>query len=658
MSIASMPLLDPAIAAQNQRKIEKDRRKKRYHDSQVQETNNHSIVSKRSVELLYRPVVDSETKEWFRHFVPKDKRRSPAINRGYWLRMESIKQAVLRIVALSAETTRVVNLGCGFDPFPFHMLGDTVATCQFFDFDYPELVQRKLGMVRLLPEIMAAIGPELPISEQDRQLGVVMRTRSYVLVGCDLKNSMLYEKQLALLLGAAQAAGPVVFIAEVSLAYMTPKHADAVLEVLSRLPNAHVLVLEQIMPAGARHFFARKMLYHFQNLTSPLQCVETYSTQATQRARFRRFFPSVAVVDLLDSWRQLVLPARRRLVALVEDFDEWEEFLVFCHHYVVVHATNSLSTIFSELMSPAAPPVSCDASIRCIGELDAKFPAAAGGAFGTYMFGGMSQTRSDVLLVAQAGLVLHVKTSQTPGARMCHTFTSLGNGNIILLGGRTRPGHDLDDAWLFHEPSSTWSFLGTLPAACSRHGTVAVDQNLALFFADGTFYKVQILLEGCPACLVAPLHVTGDAVPRMRSFGMVYTPDINEGYIVGGMICNVTPEFSRVLYKFSLHNNAVHVVAVHDSPAFERMGCMLHHHGSKLAIFGGAGPVPQSQDSTIIEYDMQTRVVNGLRISDLVWDTAPVFIGSQLVDSTIIGGGAVCYSFGSHYNKMYEVDFR
>ena len=275
MSIASMPLLDPAIAAQNQRKIEKDRRKKRYHDSQVQETNNHSIVSKRSVELLYRPVVDSETKEWFRHFVPKDKRRSPAINRGYWLRMESIKQAVLRIVALSAETTGVVNLGCGFDPFPFHMLGDTVATCQFFDFDYPELVQRKLGMVRLLPEIMAAIGPELPISEQDRQLGVVMRTRSYVLVGCDLKNSMLYEKQLALLLGAAQAAGPVVFIAEVSLAYMTPKHADAVLEVLSRLPNAHVLVLEQIMPAGARHFFARKMLYHFQNLTSPLQCVET-----------------------------------------------------------------------------------------------------------------------------------------------------------------------------------------------------------------------------------------------------------------------------------------------------------------------------------------------------------------------------------------------
>ncbi|RKP28572.1 hypothetical protein METBISCDRAFT_29032, partial [Metschnikowia bicuspidata] len=77
-----------------------------------------------------------------------------------------------------------------------------------------------------------------------------------------------------------------------------------------------------------------------------------------------------------------------------------------------------------------------------------------------------------------------------------------------------------------------------------------------------------------------------------------------------------------------------------------------------LAIFGGAGPVPQSQDSTIIEYDMQTRVVNGLRISDLVWDTAPVFIGSQLVDSTIIGGGAVCYSFGSHYNKIYEVDFR
>ena len=98
MTAKSKPELDASQLARQRKKIEKDRRRKQYDDLQVQGTNNSSIVSKRSVEMLYTNKLEPEMGEWFKHFVKKGKRRSPAINRGYWIRMETIKQMVTRII--------------------------------------------------------------------------------------------------------------------------------------------------------------------------------------------------------------------------------------------------------------------------------------------------------------------------------------------------------------------------------------------------------------------------------------------------------------------------------------------------------------------------------------------------------------------------------
>ena len=79
-------------------------------DEFIMDTNNSSIVSKRSVEKLYY----ANEPEYFRYFVSKLKRRSPLINRGYWLRMKAVEYTVTRF--LSERTTKrkvVINLGCG-----------------------------------------------------------------------------------------------------------------------------------------------------------------------------------------------------------------------------------------------------------------------------------------------------------------------------------------------------------------------------------------------------------------------------------------------------------------------------------------------------------------------------------------------------------------
>jgi tRNA wybutosine-synthesizing protein 4 len=76
----------------------------------LRQTNNSSIVSKRSVERIYYP----NEPQFFRHFVKKPQRRSPLINRGYWLRMKAIDQVVRQFLEQESEKQKVViNLGCG-----------------------------------------------------------------------------------------------------------------------------------------------------------------------------------------------------------------------------------------------------------------------------------------------------------------------------------------------------------------------------------------------------------------------------------------------------------------------------------------------------------------------------------------------------------------
>jgi tRNA wybutosine-synthesizing protein 4 len=74
------------------------------------QTNNSSIVSKRSVERLYYP----NEAHYFRYFVKKPQRRAPLINRGYWLRMKAIDHVVQKFLEEKTEKKKVViNLGAG-----------------------------------------------------------------------------------------------------------------------------------------------------------------------------------------------------------------------------------------------------------------------------------------------------------------------------------------------------------------------------------------------------------------------------------------------------------------------------------------------------------------------------------------------------------------
>ena len=78
-------------------------------ENSVISTNNSAIQSKRSCERVY-----FKNPHYFRYFVKKPQRRSPLINRGYWLRMKAVDHVVEQFMKESTSKRKVVvNLGCG-----------------------------------------------------------------------------------------------------------------------------------------------------------------------------------------------------------------------------------------------------------------------------------------------------------------------------------------------------------------------------------------------------------------------------------------------------------------------------------------------------------------------------------------------------------------
>lgn len=656
--------MDPVLAnqqARQRKKVEKDRRRKQYDDLQVQGTNNSSIVSKRSVEMLYTTRLEPDSGEWFKYFVNKAKRRSPAINRGYWIRMQSIKLMISKIIEKNSEKhVCIVNLGCGYDPLPFQMLAEKKYTnISFLDFDYPDLLHNKVSMIQESTEILELLGVQC---ECDKSLGVLFAREKYKIVACDLKDKELYVKQLSSLLDSNSTV--TVFVAEVSLAYMKPLHANPIIHLSSQVQNSHFLMLEQILPAGEYHPFAKKMLYHFSHLRSPLQCVQTYLTKELQVQRFKECFEFTEIRNLFENWDFLIPDELKEKVASLEDFDEWEEFIVFCQHYVVIHASSMDQLIYPPTKEFTLFPSSGKARLTPRHQdVQLKFPSAclASPADGTInVFGGLNQTRTNKTLRLTDEEHFEIADQEAPLSRMCHTLTAMDTVSI-LIGGRGRPGEIFED--VYQLSGEKWIKLGALCCPRARHGAVRLNSHEVLVFGGTGNVKNAFEIFDISTGMLRIVPVKGEQFSFFSS-GIAYHEPDNNGYIAGGIIEHNRPTVNDCLYQFTLKDGAVQTTLVARSDAFLRIGCELYLLRSLLALYviGGASNVKcLGIEDTIIRIDFDTHAISGVSFDESDWrQHAPMLLGFSLVPAkdklVIVGGGAVCYSFGSCYNALADLD--
>lgn len=664
------------------KKIEKDNRRKHYEDIQIQGTNNSSIVSKRSVEMLYTTKLNSDLGNWFHYFVSKGRRRSPAVNRGYWIRMESIRRKIDNIVSRYHGTERVtiVNLGCGFDPLPFQLLHreklkSSGVNMNFFDLDYSEVASNKADIIRSSPEIIDVVG-----SDESKMCPSQFKyaSKCYKLISCNLNDTSSYKQFVEKYL--KDTPGVKIFVAEVSLAYMHSAKANAIIELSSKIENSHFLILEQILPCGEDFFFARKMLYHFDHLRSSLNCVKHYPKKSDEVKRFQQFYESVDISDLFECWETLIDDETKLKVGEIEDFDEWEEFIVFCHHYILLHATND--TVF-KLEFCTDPPLeteveesvhikSLDVENREL--LDVKFPDAC--AFGDKILlnSGLNQARTNQSIFlngTKAAKALF--TGELPSPRMCHTITSLIKEEAVLIGGRSRPGHYLNDVFLLQKDK--WVPCKALNIPRSRHCCVSLSLREVLLFGgvrDDSSSSEFIESEGVFSIYDTVtqeekvLQTVGN-IPNLHSSVMTFETESLTGYVIGGFHHGHLPIINDQVYKFELVSDGSVIISdFYTHPLLERASCSAHRiSNNRLLIVGGVSSrISYSRLNWICTLDLTNKIIRTVPIPIDVWhNSPPLLIGcgtvSDVSTSTVycLGGGVVCYSFGSAYNGVYCITY-
>ncbi|ROW06585.1 hypothetical protein VMCG_04459 [Cytospora schulzeri] len=665
-------------------------------DDLVMATNSSSIVSKRSVERLYYP----NEPHFFRFFVNKFQRRAPLINRGYHLRLHVIDVTLRNFLRQPSPKRKVVvNLGCGSDVIPWQCWTRYPQDCHqsqaiFVDVDFPDLVKRKRQVILSTPDL---VSPLSGLKTEDNDAAcphVLLRSDRYCQVGCDLRRTAALEQALASIVDANECL--FLFVAEVSITYMETEHADSLIQWASTIGQSEFCLLEQILPDGPDHPFARTMTNHFEKLSTPIKSVKAYPTIQHQRSRFKsRGWSNLRLHSLWSAWsdEHFLSPEDRRKLDQVEPFDEWEEFALFASHYLLLHAKNYGEESAAASEQPPCPEFPSTDAPTVYKQLTGqhglrRFGAAmvVDDAFGRHsimnLMGLGSTTRLssyDIYKPEGSSLDINVK-AEGPSSRMCYTLTDLGY-STLLVGGRLSPSRANKDCWQFKKDSCQWERTWDLPVPLYRHSTCRLTGSSAALVVGGKPNAVDVsdlVLVYHPSKGWLRCSVQGSAEPN-TVFGALLIcserkqeePLIFTGFLIGGMSDDGVVKTQLLAWRLAIHDDQAPTITF--SPAdvagngtatvLPRLGAVCVQDHNRVYVLGGVGcngVIPQEDEILVCNLDNA-----GLQVSERITIPItgenieiprPLIVGSSIAcprdgQIVILGGGATCFSMGTFWTK-------
>ena len=575
------------------------------------------------------------------------------------------------------------------DTLPFKFIAQEPGLCEnacFVDADFKDLIIKKCAVIRNTPQLSELLKKERPLHNTN----VLLDTDQYIAVACDLQD-LNHLKTVDTILRREKCS--VLFIAEVSMTYMEPQHADAVMQWASQYQNARFCLLEQFLPDGASNPFADTMLRHFQKLKSPIEPAKAYPSLLEQSRRFSKTgWSSVDAKSLWDFWKEDD-PQVRKQIDSIEPFDEWEEFVLFASHYFLLVANkrdlycgekrqgvgtlpgerhSDKSSTEHELWTQFSALGWSNGMRRHCASFATLNPEAV------YVHGGSgSHTRlSDVEIYGRSQPNAHEErqliSHKPPRTELTgHTITEF-HGECLLVGGRSSP--ERASCACYHFDSDAWQRVDDLPMGLYRHCTAAVGDGVLTYGGklDSTRISDQFYFwrrnQGW-----SNLAVTGDhpgprfgaSMINMKSGCYAHSPRNRAVLLNGGM-----NEEGKILdegYELRLSINdsgndvaidckditsKLHLTSM-GHEAIGRFGATLTHLGEDLLLIGGvcnSGVVRQSDEILLIKPNMTVHKTG----AEL--DPRPLLIGvsaQALPDNTVLllGEGAVCFSFGPCWNE-------
>lgn len=447
------------------------------------------------------------------------------------------------------------------------------------------------------------------------------------------------------------------------------------------------------------------MIQHFKNLQTPLRSISCYRDLSSQEHRFKSAgWLSTTARSLWDLWNdeKLIKPAQKCALNAVEPFDEWEDFALFASHYFLLIArqianpTSSLGVLSDSFLRPpsdlssASPVQDFPIGSSCWRLYVETLPTPGR----ERRFGALAPLSQNLVghhggIGAQSRLnSTHLYKSNIPGKldvnlppfdiepRMCHTITSLNGGRCLLVGGRTSPDRALSDCWLYKD--AQWKRVDDVPVPLYRHCAAAVsldetDQGVLVYGGKTTNGKVindwflWHSTSGWVECLVSGIKIGSRFGATMAEFGFM------QGILLGGMAedDSIFPEVWKWCVRYTAQSSSIRITKHDDMLDLQgnfiavicRFGASLVRSAAGLLLIGGISShfVPQKHDIICLFQeagDTNPRTLapfKALAISQPTESKRPLLIGHSagVIDDSvvIVGGGAVCFSFGAHWNK-------
>ena len=438
------------------------------------------------------------------------------------------------------------------------------------------------------------------------------------------------------------------------------------------------------------------MLSHFRNLNSPLKSVERYPTTEDQEERFLKAqYQSARARSLWQLWNEneFIDETTRSAVVTKEPFDEWEELIIFAQHYALVEAWSSVGvkadvigrssltrisavhdTLMESEVSETLSRIFCKTSRTLQSTALRRYGAAwrlGSGMVGHH--GGIGQeSRLDTSILYH----LHVDPPQPEftipslhSPRSCHTITDIGSRTALLVGGRTSPDNALRDCWIYSE--NTWRTANNLPRPLYRHNSISVmmSSSSGVLVFGGIYARGQVSSKWYfwseATDWIEP--TTLNVGPEGRFSSTMVSLNQTEGLLLGGLRsdCTICDDLWR--WKIFRQGNQYHLDFEDLSTAADfqrqkgllcRVGACAIQMDSQIIVVGGMGSNTYPAGHDILQMSMNVKENTfHVRTHPVLLDAERMlFIGHSIVkiDQTvaIIGGGATCFSFGTHWNHI------
>ena len=412
---------------------------------------------------------------------------------------------------------------------------------------------------------------------------------------------------------------------------------------------------------------------------------------------------SVDAKSLWDIWcdPEIVSPVQRKTLDGAEPFDEWEEFILFASHYFLLIACTSSSMVSKGgaacLIDDAGDgvPNSTLKGVLYSGIRPCDLPPGLhiqrfGSAFYSQgvvgIHGGLGrQGRSNTtdlfsvstpsslkatagcaIVSDDSGLILPLAIE----SRMCHAIVTSRLGTCLLIGGRVSPDRPLMDCWYFN---GKWRQVQDLPVPLYRQcatwieSAPGISTPLAVLVFGGKTISNEVSgrwLLWRDSIGWSTIECKGDPIPP--TFGATMASiDMNSGVLIGGMTADsiLQPNVWKWTISESETGQPLIFTAKFEFPGsdalqtFTRMGAHFVRSHLGLFLVGGVGNGPLGEEIDIVRLEPPRSSVGGWSVFSVICRNQALrtlLVGHSVLpfeeSLLIIGGGAVCFSFGCIWN--------